>query len=131
MKRRSAATVFSIIGLAVAAIGTAVVVPQAGPPSPALDAAGAQYGNESAPGNFCQRMGNRPGTPAFRNCVRTAAKARSQARNGDKRGGNRRFPAESNAGRFCKANGAFPPSKAFKNCVKTANKASAGGGARR
>ena len=132
MKRRSVATVFSILGLAVAAVSAAVIVPQVGPSSPDLDAAGSQYGRGAgAPGRFCQQSGIRPGTPAFSNCVRTAAMARGQARNGNKRGGNRGFPAGGKAGKFCRANGAFPPSKAFRDCFKTANKAMAGGGARR
>ncbi len=81
MKRRSAATVFSILGLAIAAVSAAVIVPQAGPSSPSLDAAAKQYGNDAgAPGRFCQQAGFQPGSPGFKNCVRQAAKARGQRR---------------------------------------------------
>ncbi len=131
MKRRSVATVFSILGLAVAAVSAAVIVPQVGPSSPDLDAAKSQYGRGAgAPGRFCQQVGFQPGSPGFKNCVRQAAKARGQARNGNKRGGNK-FPGGGPAGEFCKANGAFPGSDAYKKCFKSAIKAMAGGGAPR
>lgn len=131
MKRRSVATVFSILGLAVAAVSAAVIVPQVGPSSPDLDAAKSQYGRGAgAPGRFCQQVGFQPGSPGFKNCVRQAAKARGQGRNGNKRGGNKSFPGGGSPGKFCKANGANPGSDAFKKCFKSATKAMAGGGAR-
>lgn len=81
---------------------------------------------QGAPGHFCKQANPalEPGSPQFRECVRLAAKARGQARNGDDEGGNPNVRSRSAPGRFCQANGADPGSEAFRNCVRTAAKAS-------
>lgn len=128
MRRRSTATVFSVLGLAVTGIGAAVLGFQAGEPARPPDASRAQYESggarsEGAPGRYCMAQGARPGTRQFRECVRQAAKARSRARNGDKRGGKPNSRAADAPGRFCQANGANPGSRAFSQCVPLAAKA--------
>lgn len=127
MRRRSVATVLSILGLAVTGIGAAVLVGQ-DPQGPSADASRAQYENrgarsEGAPGRFCMAQGARPGSRAFRECVRLAAAARGRAQNGNKRGGNPNSRRADAPGRFCQASGANPGSRAFSECVTLAAKA--------
>lgn len=78
---------------------------------------------EGAPGYFCKKSGAEPKQPAFRECVRLAAKARRQARHGDQEGGDPSKRSRSAPGRYCQANGADPGSEAFRDCVQTAAKA--------
>ncbi|MBA3422809.1 MAG: hypothetical protein H0U12_13140 [Thermoleophilaceae bacterium] len=82
---------------------------------------------QGAPGYFCKQSKPelKPGSPEFRECVRLAAKARGQAKNGDQDGGNPNVRSRTAPGRFCQANpdGADPGSEAFRNCVRTAAKA--------
>ena len=129
MRRRSVATVLSILGLAITGIGALVLAGQ-GPegPSVGVDAARHQYQpggarSEGAPGRFCMAQGARPGTRAFRECVRLAAAARSRAHNGNKRGGNPNARRADAPGRYCQANGAHPGSRAFRECVTLAAEA--------
>lgn len=96
----------------------------------AVPALAAEEGDQSrnaraqgAPGFFCKQSGAQPGSPEFRACVRLAAKARSQAENGEEEGGNPNARAAGAPGRFCQANGADPGSEAFRACVRTAAKA--------
>lgn len=90
---------------------------------PALAAEERNARAEGAPGYFCKKSGAEPGSREFRECVRLAAKARGQARNGDQDGGNPNARSRSAPGRFCQANGADPGSEAFRDCVRTAAKA--------
>lgn len=83
-----------------------------------------------APGYFCKQAkpALEPGSPQFKECVRLAAKARGQAKNGDQTGGNPNVRSRTAPGRFCQADppngaGADPGSQAFRDCVRTAAKA--------
>lgn len=78
---------------------------------------------QGAPGYLCKPGGVKPPQPQFRECVRLAAKARGQARNGDQDGGNPNVRSRTAPGRFCQANGADPGSQPFRDCVRTAAKA--------
>ncbi len=82
---------------------------------------------QGAPGYFCKQAepALEPGSPQFRECVRLAAKARGQAKNGDQEGGNPNVRSRTAPGRFCQAdpNGADPGSEAFRECVREAAKA--------
>lgn len=79
---------------------------------------------EGAPGYLCkQRPEAESKQPGYRNCVRLAAKARRQARNGDHEGGNPNERARTVPGRYCQAHKAHPGSQAFSDCVRTAAKA--------
>ena len=80
---------------------------------------------QGAPGYFCKQAepALEPGSPQFRECVRLAAKARGQARNGDQDGGDPNERSRTAPGRYCQANGADPGSQAFRDCVRTAAKA--------
>ena len=92
---------------------------------PALAADSRNARAEGAPGYFCKQANPalKPGSPEFRECVRLAAKARGQARNGDQEGGKPNVRSRTAPGRFCQANGADPGSEAFRDCVRTAAKA--------
>jgi hypothetical protein len=90
---------------------------------PALAAEERNARAEGAPGYFCKKSGAEPGTTEFRECVRLAAKARGQAKNGDQEGGDPSERSRTAPGRFCQANGADPGSEAFRLCVRTAAKA--------
>lgn len=78
---------------------------------------------QGAPGYFCKQSEAKPGTTEFKECVRLAAKARGQARNGDHEGGDPNVRSRTAPGRFCQANRADPRSEAFRDCVRTAAKA--------
>lgn len=75
-----------------------------------------------APGYFCKQQGAQPGTDAWRDCVRRAAKARAQAGEDDTEDAGEGL-SRSATGAYCQANGASPGSDAFRQCTTTARKA--------
>jgi hypothetical protein len=79
---------------------------------------------KGAPGYFCKQQGAQPGSDAWRDCIRLAAKARAQAgEEEDEAQDAGEARARSATGAYCLANGASPGSEAFGQCARTARKA--------